>query len=581
MSTMKSFLQNFKMGTRGHFIQPLAMAVVFLLFALLFFGMAIMDLRRLESLLMDALGKKALYVIDVVEKAAQDKYSHLMRDEEDFRGFSTGTGIDDQSFSLQETLAKALIDLARHVGSSEERSGAFERKIQELAASEHLRSIGLFDKQGLLTFQSAPLPSAVTTQMKAMAESKEDIAVHLFHGAKAQEPPSFVAIRDRSGKDTVVLVLDRKGMEYWGWKVALQAAIEELQWGTGIAYLSVEDKDGRVLARFGNIPHEKVEECLLVAGAARGTGSADVQCVKVGNTKFLELSFPFAWEGKSMGVAHVGLETHDTDRLLMENQRRIFLWTGLMVLIGLFAMGTLYRTQNRHVAKIQTMRERLYQAERLSSLGKLGAGVAHEIRNPLNAIGMAAQRLQSGCTKDKLERISHIIQDETKRLNKIVEDFLGLSRSNRMEFKAQSITGLLDRVFFLLREEAGPRGIHVEKQWTNQSLRVFMDAGKMEQALLNIIRNAMESIAGEGYITMSCAVQGKDRVCIRVKDTGNGIPAGEEDRIFDPFYTNKENGVGLGLAIAHEVVLAHGGEIRVKSAVGEGSTFEVLLPLQL
>ncbi|MFZ2445043.1 MAG: ATP-binding protein [Syntrophobacteraceae bacterium] len=540
-----------------------------------------MDLRGLESLLMDALKKKALYVVDVIEKASEEKYRRLMQNGEEFRGLSTSAGIDDQSFSLQESLARALIEVARHVERNEEDPGAFESKVRELASSEHLRAIGIFDEQGGLAFQSGPLPPETITQVKSMVKGKEEIAIRLFHRAKELDSPGFVALRKQSGKGAVVLVLDRQGIEYRGWSVAVQAAIEELRWGMGVAYLSVEDKDGQALARFGNIPQDKVEECLLLAGTARAAGSAEVHCVKVGDTKFLELSFPFAWEGKSLGIAHVGLETHDTDRVLKEHQRRIFLWTGLMVLIGFFAMGILYRNQNRHVANLQVMRERLCQAERLSSLGKLGAGVAHEIRNPLNAISMAAQRLQPGGAKEKLERISRIIQDETKRLNKIVEDFLSLSRSDRMEFKEQPLTDLLDRVFFLLREEAGPRGIHIGKQWKDPSPRVLMDAGKMEQALLNIIRNAMESISGEGGITISCGTQGKSLASIRIKDTGIGIPTGEAERIFDPFHTSKKNGVGLGLAIAHEIVLAHGGEIRVESEVAKGSTFEILLPLQL
>lgn len=577
---MNGLLQKFKQS-RGHFIQPLAVALVFVLFALLFFGMAMMDLGRLESLLMDSLRKKALYVVSVIEKASQEKYRHLMREGEDYRDLSTGTSIDDQSFSLQEALARELIDLARQVDQDEEQPGAFESKIQELTSSEHLGAVGIFDEQGGLGFQSNPLPDEIITQIKSMVKGREEIAIHLFYGAKEPNSPGFVALRKQSGKGAVVLVLDRQGMEFWGWRIATRAAVEDLHWGTGVAYLSVEDKDAQTLARFGNIARDKIEECILAAGAARANENIDVRCVKVGDTKFLELSFPFSLEGKSIGTAHVGLETSETDQLLLENQRRIFLWTGLMVLIGLFAMGILYRTQNRHVAKIHAMRERLYQAERLSSLGKLGAGVAHEIRNPLNAISMAAQRLQPGGAKEKLERISHIIQDETKRLNKIVEDFLSLSRSNLMEFKAQSITGLLDRVFFLLSEEAGPRGIRVEKQWQDPSPRVLMDVGKMEQALLNIIRNAMESISGKGCITIFCDIREKNLVSIRIKDTGEGIPVGEEERIFDPFHTSKENGVGLGLAIAHEIILAHGGEIRVESEVAKGSTFEILLPLQL
>lgn len=577
---MESPLKKLAQRSRRHFIQPIAVALVFVLFASLFFGMAMMDLGRLESLLMDSLQKKALYVVSVIERTSQEKHRHLMREGEEYRELSTAPGIDERSLSLQEALARELLFVAHHVDRDETNREAFEKSIHELAISEQFQAIGVFDEQGDVSFQSAPLPPDIVSHMSGMVKSKEAIAVHLFHGTRAPDRPSFVAVRKQVGSGAVVLVLDRQGMEFWGRRVAAQAAVEDLQWGAGIAYLSVEDGSGRVLARFGNIAYDKVEECILATGAAGSSGSTDVQCVKAGDTKYLQISFPFTWEGKSIGTAHVGLETQETDQLLSENQRRIFLWTGLMVAIGLFAMAALFRTQNRHVAKIQAMRERLNQGERLSSLGKLAAGVAHEIRNPLNAISMAAQRIQPGADKEKLQRISHIIQDESQRLNRIVEDFLGLSRSNRMEFKAQSMIGLLDRVFFLVREESVPRGIHVAKQWTGEPFRIFMDAGKMEQALLNICRNAVESISGKGSITIFCGIQGKDTACIRIEDTGKGIPAGQEKLIFDPFYTGKPNGVGLGLAIAHEIILAHGGEIRVESVPGRGSTFEVLLPLQ-
>ncbi|MDR3557328.1 MAG: ATP-binding protein [Syntrophobacteraceae bacterium] len=574
---MNGFLQNFKRGNRRHFIQPLAVALVFVLFALLFFGMAMIDLGRFENLLVHDLRDKALYIAEVIDKASQVKYGHLVRDTKKYGELSANTA-DDQSFSLQEYLARELTDAARRADLDEEHAGFSESKAQELASSEHLQAIGFFDEQGVLTFQSAPLPPGILSQIKAMRKNNEQTAIRVFHRAKDQRLSDFVAIPRQNKKGTVVLVLNRLDLKYWERRISMQAAMEEMQWGTGVAYISVEDRTGQTIARFGKIPRKKIEVYQLMAGEAGEPEGLEGQTVV--NTKFLELSFLLQWDRKPIGTVYVGLETAHTNRLLIENRKRIFLWTGLMVLIGLFAMGALYRTQNRHIAGIQAMQERLYQAERLSSLGQLAAGVAHEIRNPLNAISLAAQRLQSGGTKEKLERISHIIRDEIKRLNKIVEDFLSLSRNNRFEFKTKSITGLLDRILFLLLEEAGPKNIRIEKQWTNRSMRVLMDTGKMEQALLNIIRNAMESISGEGCITLSCDIQGKNRVSIKIKDTGSGIAAGEEKRIFDPFYTSKENGVGLGLAISHEIVLAHGGEIQVESQVGKGSTFEVLLPLQ-
>jgi signal transduction histidine kinase len=577
-STMNGFLQDFKRGSRHHFIQPLAVALVFVLFALLFFGMAMIDLGRFENLLVHDLRDKALYIAEVIDKASQVKYGHLVRDTKKYGELSANTA-DDQSFSLQEYLVRELTDVARRADLDEEQAGFSESKAQELVSSEHLQAIGFFDDQGALTFQSAALPPGILSQIKVMRKNNEQTAIRVFHRAKDQRLSGFVAIPRQNKKGTVALVLNRLDLKYWERRISMQAAMEEMQWGTGVAYISVEDRTGQTIARFGKIPQNKVEVYQLMAGEAGEPEGVEGQTVV--NTKFLELSFLLQWDRKPIGTVYVGLETANTNRLLIENRKRIFLWTGLMALIGLFAMGALYRTQNRHIAGIQAMQERLYQAERLSSLGQLAAGVAHEIRNPLNAISLAAQRLQSGGTKEKLERISHIIRDEIKRLNKIVEDFLSLSRNNRFEFKTISITGLLDRILFLLQEEAGPKHIHIEKQWTNKSMRVLMDTGKMEQALLNIIRNAMESISGEGCITLSCEIQGKNRVSIKIKDTGSGIPEGEEKRIFDPFYTSKENGVGLGLAIAHEIVLAHGGEIQVESQLGKGSTFEILLPLQV
>lgn len=569
------------------FLQPLAVALVFLLFGFLFFGMAMIDLRRLESLLFDALKKKALYIAEVIEKSSSEKYRRLLRDGDATQSLYTGLAIDEEAFSLQEAMARGLIDVARYIDSQEAKEGFARESLQDLASSENLRSVALLDEKGRVTHSSGSLPANALAHAKALAEGKDDITVHLFDVMRGDNPIGIVGIRRQSGKGAVVVALDRKAIESRAWKIAIQSALEELRWGRGVVYLAVEDNRGQTLARSGNLPKEKVEACLLLANAAAKDGEdSGAECLRVGDTKFLELTFPLQLDGNTMGTTRVGIETHETDQLLSENQRHIFLWAGLMVTIGFLAMIILYQTQNRHIARLQAMQDRLYHAERLSSLGKLGAGVAHEIRNPLNAISIAAQRLQrefppaeTECRKE-FDGISHVIRDEVRRLNGIVEDFLSLSQNNRMDFQEQSLGHLLDRVLFLTREEAASRGVTIEKRWGSQVPRVFINAGKMEQALLNIVRNAVESIPGKGVVSISCGQKGRKWASIRIQDTGPGISAMEEPRIFDPFYTTKENGVGLGLAITHEIVLAHGGEIRVESELKKGTTFEILLPRQ-
>ena len=575
------------------FIQPPAVALVFLLFAGLFFSMAMLDLKRIEGLLLDVLKKKAFDVAEVINQSAAGKYRQLLRNESDYHSLYAEPTLDDQAFSLQEALAGALIELARYIDAQPSDDGPARTRLRELAGTESLRSIAIFNEAGRLAVQTSPLPPDLLAHAQAMVEGRDEIAIHLFHGLNQDNAPSFVGIRRQAGQGAVVLALDREGIEYWAWRIAIRATMDQLQWGSGVVYLAVEDARGRIFARSGSAPVEKVEQCLLVAGSmrdSRGSEPGQVrrgtvqQCVRIGDMKILQISYPFQPDGTTVGTTRVGIDTHETDRLLVENRRHIFLWTGLMVVIGLIAMGALYQTQNRHVAGLQAMQERLHQADRLSSLGQLGAGVAHEIRNPLNAISMAAQRLQRDFAPDQeqektsFHRLTQIVRDEIRRLNGIVEDFLGLARSSRMELRRQSVVDLLERVEFLVRDEARAAGIRIEKQWAEPAPMVSMDGAKMEQAVLNIVRNAIESVSGQGCVTLTCDHARRNLACIKIQDTGAGIPAAAAQRIFDPFYTTKATGVGLGLAIAHEIILAHGGEIHVTSAEGAGTTMEILLP---
>ena len=579
-------LQNWDGRDRRRFLQSLAVALVSLLLAILFLATAMMDLRRLERLLAGVLKMKAVSLVETTERTAREKYLRLARAGKETLVPFAGMPIDEVTFSIHESLARALIDLAGSI-DSRERGGSLPReKIQDVAAAGHISAVFLFDERGQIDFRSNTAVQDPLPPNAGLLKGQQEVAIHLFSGNPAQEGSSYVGIRRHEGSGAVLLVLDRSGLQYWGWRIAIQGAIGEQQWNEGVVHFSVADARGEILAGAGSRPEAESEECMLMAGSQGDPDNPASRCMRAGDVKFLEFSLPFHMEGKAVGTAMVGLETRETDRLLVENRRHGFLWAGLMMAIGLLAMALLYRTQNLHVARLQTMQERLHHAERLSSLGKLGAGVAHEIRNPLNAVSIATQRLQRECKphesekKQKFERITRVIRDEIGRLNRIVEDFLSLSRSSLVDLRRQSMVELLDKLVFLVREEAREKGIRIVKRWTSPAPFVLMDANKMQQALLNLMRNAMEAIPGEGSIVVSIENHRNSLTIVKIRDTGAGIPSGEEGRIFDPFYTTKEGGLGLGLCVAQEIVLAHGGEIRMESKQGEGTTFMVLLPRQ-
>jgi signal transduction histidine kinase len=255
-----------------------------------------------------------------------------------------------------------------------------------------------------------------------------------------------------------------------------------------------------------------------------------------------------------------------------------------VILITLLAMWILYHNQNRHLAGIVEMERQLEKAERLSALGQLAAGVAHEIRNPLTAISMASQRLKREfmpADEDKIKEfqtLAGVIRDEIRRLDGIIEEFLTFSKSRRLELHDYPVAEVLQKIVNLIQEEAKLKGITLETLYKGNRAIIPMDVDKLQQAIFNFVKNAMESISGEGAVRILVDSSVKDRVIIKISDNGCGMTPEEVERIFNPEYTTKEKGLGLGLPLAHEIIRGHRGEIRVLSQPGSGTTFEISLP---
>ena len=231
--------------------------------------------------------------------------------------------------------------------------------------------------------------------------------------------------------------------------------------------------------------------------------------------------------------------------------------------------------------KIQQMIDSLVQSERLATLGKLATTVAHEVRNPLGGIRGAAQLLQlEDKSNSEIQEYIQVIIKEVDRLNRVVEQLLVSGNPRTAGVKPGNIGDLIDNSLSICQTELNRDNIRVEKSFDENCPLVAVNADGLTQVLLNLFRNAIESMENGGVLTVQTTYDSATRVVkIYIKDTGRGIPPDVAFRVFDPFYTTKQKGTGLGLAISQQIVEEHGGTLEVDVTELQGATFIVTLPV--
>ena len=233
------------------------------------------------------------------------------------------------------------------------------------------------------------------------------------------------------------------------------------------------------------------------------------------------------------------------------------------------------------VSEQRRLQEALIQSEKMAAMGKLAASVAHEINNPLTGILTFAEAAMDEAPEDQTSRGDlEIIVRETLRCRRIVRDLLDYSRLEKPKRTKMSINQVVERSLTLIRGQAPFRDVSFDLAFSDELPEVEVDVGQMQQLFLNLIINAADAMGHRGKITIRSQSLEDDRmVQVFVADEGCGIAPDKLDRIFDPFYSTKgEQGNGLGLNVVQSIVAQHGGNVRVETEMGRGTTFFVCLP---
>ncbi|MBI2525058.1 MAG: PAS domain-containing protein [Candidatus Rokubacteria bacterium] len=237
----------------------------------------------------------------------------------------------------------------------------------------------------------------------------------------------------------------------------------------------------------------------------------------------------------------------------------------------------------RDITEVSRLELQLRRSDKLAALGTLAAGVAHEVKNPLHALGLNLHLLQAELAPGPppgaaIRGYFDVLRSELQHLDRIVENFLRFSKPLVPEFKPVEIAGLVERVLGLVAFEAASHGVAIESRLDPALTRILGDEGQLSQVFLNVMINALQAMPNGGALAVTTRRDG-GWAEVSVRDTGPGIAEDVLPHVFDPYFTTRPSGVGLGLAIAHRIVQGHEGSIDVESQLGSGTTMIIRLPL--
>lgn len=272
----------------------------------------------------------------------------------------------------------------------------------------------------------------------------------------------------------------------------------------------------------------------------------------------------------STGEIETSLDSPDGRKHLLINSSRLYDFNNQLT--GIVAVVYDYTA-------IKELEKTAQRKERLTELGDLAAGVAHEIRNPLNAISIAAQRLMTEQdNKEEAQFFARQIKSEANRLNAIVTRFLSLARGEGRTAQKKDISKIIEGVIELLKLDSETKGIKLESDISPNVLAPVSD-DRIKQMVINLIRNGIEACRGKsGAVTVNLLSK-NNRAFLSVSDSGDGIPGHIKDKIFTPYFTTKDKGTGLGLPIVHQIVEELKGEIEIETSIGRGTEIKITFPI--
>lgn len=362
--------------------------------------------------------------------------------------------------------------------------------------------------------------------------------------------------------------------------MGVERQMQDLARESGIESIALLDQAGRVLAHSDPRRAGQEEGGETVAAVTRDRRTVSRLVAAPGGGEVFEVLRPLDLAGSPGGVLRIRLATDSIERV-RRRERDAGLWLGLAVVaLGALGLAAIFYTQHRHLKEVRALEEEMGRRERLATLGDMAATVAHEVRNPLNAVSMGLQRLRAEFEPPDAadyRRLVSLMQGEVTRINGIVEEFLSLARPLTLSPTAIDVGDLVREVATLVEGQAKAVGVEIALRVADGLPAMRADGDRLRQVLLNVMLNGIQAMPDGGTLDVEVRAAGSV-LHIAVSDTGGGVPTEVLPRMFEPYVTTKTKGLGLGLAVARRIVEAHGGRITAGSEPGQGTRVVIELP---
>jgi signal transduction histidine kinase len=507
---------------------------------------------------------------------------------------------------LEDLIRQRLVDNAQLIDQLLLSRRVDQGLLNEISAMNRLQKIDLLDEQGR-PWKLAALPAMIAKEKtregifpqhrptisyawgkrwRLPTEKAEEPTAEPPPGVKNKEfwkGSAFgVAVGARSFPGIIAVHANADYIFNFDKAIGVQTQIEDLGRQSDSEFVSFLDNDLTVVAHTdrARIGQQEKEPLVLKAKVDRQLFSQIVK--RDGAKPYLEVVQPVALDDANLGYLKIGLSLGSME-IAWRNSLRAIIILGLAILgAGILGMAAIFNNQHVHLLQVKALEARSLQQERLSAMGNMAASVAHEVRNPLNAISMGLQRLkmefQPTEDHDDYSHLTEMMIGEVHRLNSIVEQFLSLARPVEIRVQAVPVAEVLKELAALEESDAQQANVQIRVAADPGLPALVVDPTLLTQVLLNLMLNGLQAMPDGGTLMLGAKTL-NDKFLIAVSDTGTGITAENQRRIFEPYFTTKNKGTGLGLAISRRIIEAHGGTITCVNPAARGCRFEISLPL--